>query len=203
MARRKSFASRHPRLVAAGLVGPASAIGVDHWVWTLTDQQLAWTAASVGLLVWVTPPVIRGYQSWTGRRYGQVYRYWLYWHEDVMAGLPPEQCRFDYDGYVGQSRMRHDRHLQHLGISKRYPGPPSPWSDLIANPGGVPELLYESERFTQARLDRLEEQWVRQHGTTYNHEFNTWNQYRVPVPQARRERAMRDAARLGTKRWIG
>lgn len=114
---RRNFAQRNPRLVAGAVCGSVSGFSFDHWVWDLGDRGLLIWVAVVGLLIWAGPPAYRLYLDWTRRRYGQVYRYWLYWHQDMH--LPPDQRRFDYDGYVGQSRYRTDRHLQHLGISKR------------------------------------------------------------------------------------
>ncbi len=92
--------------------------------------------------------------------------------------------------YVGKTRQRlRSREAQHRDDQ--------PWSDLIV---GDAYVLAEGP-WTDAELDAVEEEFIKERRPPFNYEHNLDNPHRVPIPVARRQRWERDDE-AGRPRWV-
>jgi hypothetical protein len=102
--------------------------------------------------------------------------------------LDPDTSQVATD-YVGQT-------FQRLSAREEQHRQCQPFADLIVGEAGV----IEEGRWTQDEIDEREAFHTHRLMPRYNYEHNLDNPRRIPIPQARRERAARDAAR-GVVPW--
>lgn len=116
-------------------------------------------------------------------RKGEVYAY---------RTLRPNRRRPRHWAYVGKSRDGQRRHRQHMGVklpTDRYAAPGQPWNDL--DPRRY--VLWRSAKVRAWRLALMEFLFIRLLLPVYNDKMNRANPRRIPIYEARRQRAARDA----------
>jgi hypothetical protein len=106
------------------------------------------------------------------------------------------EVRVDYVGQTVQTLAARER--QHRGQDPATGNVEQPWSDLIV--GAL--FVIEEGWWTAAELDAREEFHIRRVLPRYNYTHNQDNPDRIPIPEARRQREARDAARgLPSPQW--